>query len=177
LLAQQHPAFRQKLHTVRGATRAICGSINHPDNALSDLSIRNARVALARGEFLDEGRVLLGEQIKPEMISIADRVGPESARTSRRPAPTSRVWRAIISSLAQTTEPEDRRASTHPISRWQDQEIFRRRSYELSDPGTETVALSLLIFGLHVHVGIADRERQIHITDIASRYFLPHVLA
>jgi carboxylate-amine ligase len=38
------------------------------------------------------------------------------------------------------------------------------------------VARSLLIFGLHVHVGIKDRERQIHIMN-AARYFLPHVLA
>jgi glutamate---cysteine ligase / carboxylate-amine ligase len=38
------------------------------------------------------------------------------------------------------------------------------------------VARSLLIFGLHVHVGIIDRERQIHIMN-AARYFLPHVLA
>ncbi|MEP6708467.1 MAG: carboxylate-amine ligase, partial [Pyrinomonadaceae bacterium] len=34
----------------------------------------------------------------------------------------------------------------------------------------------LLIFGLHVHVGIADPERRIHIMN-AARYFLPHVLA
>jgi len=38
------------------------------------------------------------------------------------------------------------------------------------------VARSLLIFGLHVHVGVADRERQVHILN-AARYFLPHVLA
>ncbi len=38
------------------------------------------------------------------------------------------------------------------------------------------VARSLLIFGMHVHVGIPDRERQIHIMN-AARYFLPHVLA
>ena len=38
------------------------------------------------------------------------------------------------------------------------------------------MARSLLIFGVHVHVGIADRERQIHILN-ASRYFLPHMLA
>jgi len=38
------------------------------------------------------------------------------------------------------------------------------------------VARSLLIFGLHVHVGVADPERRIHIMN-AARYFLPHVLA
>ena len=38
------------------------------------------------------------------------------------------------------------------------------------------MARSLLIFGLHVHVGVADPERRIHIMN-AARYFLPHVLA
>jgi carboxylate-amine ligase len=38
------------------------------------------------------------------------------------------------------------------------------------------VARSLLIFGLHVHVGIADKDRAINIMN-AARYFLPHVLA
>jgi carboxylate-amine ligase len=67
-------------------------------------------------------------------------------------------------------------ASTHPISRWQDQKIFDDERYELLVQELQTVARSLLIFGLHVHVGIADRERQIHIMN-AARYFLPHVLA
>ena len=38
------------------------------------------------------------------------------------------------------------------------------------------VARSLLIFGVHVHVGIPDLDRRIHIMN-AARYFLPHVLA
>ncbi len=38
------------------------------------------------------------------------------------------------------------------------------------------VARSLLIFGVHVHVGIPDLERRIQIMN-AARYFLPHVLA
>jgi carboxylate-amine ligase len=38
------------------------------------------------------------------------------------------------------------------------------------------IARSLLTFGLHVHVGVADPERAIHIIN-AVRYMLPHVLA
>ena len=63
-----------------------------------------------------------------------------------------------------------------PISRWQDQKIFDDERYELLIQELQTVARSLLIFGLHVHVGMADRERAIHIMN-AARYFLPHVLA
>ncbi len=40
----------------------------------------------------------------------------------------------------------------------------------------QEVARANLIFGLHVHVGIEDRETAIHIMN-AARYFLPHILA
>jgi carboxylate-amine ligase len=38
------------------------------------------------------------------------------------------------------------------------------------------VARANLIFGLHVHVGVEDRETSIHLMN-AARYFLPHILA
>jgi carboxylate-amine ligase len=68
------------------------------------------------------------------------------------------------------------RASTHPISRWQDQKIFDDERYELLVEELQNVARSLLIFGLHVHCWSCDPERRIHIMN-AARYFLPHVLA
>jgi hypothetical protein len=34
----------------------------------------------------------------------------------------------------------------------------------------QTVARSLLIFGLHVHVGMADRERAIHIMNAGALF-------
>jgi carboxylate-amine ligase len=84
--------------------------------------------------------------------------------------------RSIISGLAKKNGLAIVAASTHPISRWQDQQIFEDERYELLVQELQTVARSLLIFGLHVHVGMADRERAIHIMN-AARYFLPHVLA
>ncbi len=38
------------------------------------------------------------------------------------------------------------------------------------------VARANLIFGLHVHIGVEDRELAIHLMN-AARYFLPHILA
>ena len=67
-------------------------------------------------------------------------------------------------------------AGTHPFSHWQDQKIFEDARYELIVEENQMVARSLLTFGLHVHVGIADPERAIQIMN-AVRYLLPHVLA
>ena len=48
--------------------------------------------------------------------------------------------------------------------------------YERLISDLQMVARANLIFGLHVHVGVEDREMQIAIMNQA-RYFLPHILA
>src|SRR5947208_12557994 len=127
-------------------------------------------------EILDEGRMLLGEQVKPEMIQSQIEVGTGVCKNIQEARADITNLRGIIASLAEKNGLKIAAASTHPISRWQDQKIFDDDRYELLVQELQTVARSLLIFGVHVHVGIADRERQIHIMN-ASRYFLPHVLA
>lgn len=127
-------------------------------------------------EILDEGRMLLGEQIKPEMIQSQIEVGTGVCKNIQEARADITRLRSIISSLAEKSGLKIVAASTHPISRWQDQKIFDDDRYELLVQELQTVARSLLIFGVHVHVGVPDRERQIHILN-ASRYFLPHVLA
>ena len=127
-------------------------------------------------EILDEGRMILGEQIKPEMIQSQVEVGTGVCRNIQEARADITRLRSVISSLAYKNGLRIVAASTHPISRWQDQKVFEDERYELLVQELQTVARSLLIFGVHVHVGVADRERQIHIMN-ASRYFLPHLLA
>src|SRR5213592_2961106 len=127
-------------------------------------------------EILEEGRMLLGEQVKPEMIQSQIEVGTGVCKNIQEARADITNLRGIIASLAEKNGLKIVAASTHPISRWQDQKIFDDDRYELLVQELQTVARSLLIFGVHVHVGIEDRERQIHIMN-ASRYFLPHVLA
>src|SRR5438132_2627807 len=127
-------------------------------------------------EFLEEGKMILGEQIKPEMIQSMIEVGTGICKNIQEARADITRLRGIISGLAHKTNLVIIAASTHPISRWQDQKIFEDERYELLVQELQTVARSLLIFGLHVHVGVADPERRIHIMN-AARYFLPHVLA
>src|SRR5258707_13008374 len=83
--------------------------------------------------------------------------------------------RSVISGLASKNGLVIIAASTHPISRWQDQKIFDDERYELLVQELQTVARSLLIFGLHVHVGMANKERAIPIMNVL-RCFLLHEL-
>lgn len=65
---------------------------------------------------------------------------------------------------------------THPFSHWKNNIITKHERYDklINDMGD--VARSNLIFGLHVHIGIPDREEGIRIQN-AMRYFLPHIYA
>ena len=65
---------------------------------------------------------------------------------------------------------------THPFSHWKNNQITKDQRYDkiVSDLGD--VARSNLIFGLHVHIGIPNREEGIRIQNV-MRYFLPHIYA
>ena len=65
---------------------------------------------------------------------------------------------------------------THPFADWRSQEIYDDPRYAQVVEDLQLVARANLIFGLHVHVGIEDREAAIRIMN-SLRYFLPHILA
>ena len=127
-------------------------------------------------QILDEGKLLLGEKVKPEMIQSMIEVGTGVCANIQEAREDISKLRCIISGLARKKGMEIVAASTHPFSKWSEQEIFEHDRYKLLVQELQMVARSLLIFGVHVHVGIADLDRRIHIMN-AARYFLPHVLA
>jgi len=67
-------------------------------------------------------------------------------------------------------------ASTHPFARWEEQTISDSERYLQLVGELQDVARANLIFGMHVHVGIPDREEAIAVYN-SARYFLPHLLA
>ena len=67
-------------------------------------------------------------------------------------------------------------AGTHPFSDWRDQVLSPGVRYESIVEELQQLARSLLIFGLHVHVAVPDRQTAIDLMNQA-RYFLPHLLA
>jgi carboxylate-amine ligase len=66
--------------------------------------------------------------------------------------------------------------ATHPFADWRTQEIYPDPRYHQVVKDLQLVARSNLIFGLHVHVGVEDREAAIRIMN-SMRYFLPHIMA
>ena len=127
-------------------------------------------------DFFAEGQELLGEKIKPEMIQSMVEVGTGICANIQEARADLTNLRGTISALARKHDLAIVAASTHPFSHWKDQTIYDDKRYEVLVEEMHMVARSLLIFGLHVHVGMADRERGIQIMN-AARYFLPHILA
>jgi glutamate---cysteine ligase / carboxylate-amine ligase len=67
-------------------------------------------------------------------------------------------------------------AGTHPFAMWEDQRIVARPRYRDLISALRFVARQELIFGMHVHVGIDDPEKAIHVAN-GMRVHVPVLLA
>ena len=67
-------------------------------------------------------------------------------------------------------------AGTHPFAMWEDQRIVARPRYRDLIAGLQFVARQELIFGIHVHVGVDDPDKAIHVAN-GMRVHLPLLLA
>ena len=127
-------------------------------------------------EMIEGGRMVLGEQVKPEMHQSMIEVGTAICNNVQEARVEVIKLRRAVAELARANGMRIAAGSTHPISSWKDQKITDDVHYAALVDEMQFLAQSLLIFGMHVHVGIEDRESQIHLMN-AARYFLPHILA
>src|SRR3954451_4521287 len=67
-------------------------------------------------------------------------------------------------------------AGTHPLALWEDQRIAARERYRDLVEALRFVARQELIFGQHVHVGIDDPDKAIHVAN-GMRVHMPLLLA
>jgi carboxylate-amine ligase len=67
-------------------------------------------------------------------------------------------------------------AGTHPFSLWEDQSVSEDERYHRLVDRVQWPARRLLIFGLHVHVGVPSGEMSIALTNHLE-FWLPHLLA
>lgn len=67
-------------------------------------------------------------------------------------------------------------AGTHPFAQWRDQDIYPNERYEWLVERIQWPARRLMIYGLHVHVGVSSGEKAIAISNALTTY-IPHMLA
>ncbi len=127
-------------------------------------------------EIIEKGRLTLQERIKPEMHQSVIEVGTGVCRNMAAARADLMELRSGIIRLARENDLRLAAAGTHPFSDWRNQEIFPDERYHTIVEDLKMVARANLIFGLHVHIGVEDREVAIHLMN-AARYFVPHILA
>ncbi len=127
-------------------------------------------------EIIAKSKTLLREAVKPEMHQSVIEIGTGVCRDIKQARSEIFEIRRQIIRLARENGLRLAAAGTHPFADWRDQEIYPDQRYREIVEDMKMVARANLIFGLHVHVGVEDRETSIHLMN-AARYFLPHILA
>ena len=127
-------------------------------------------------EILEGGKVMLKEQIKPEMHQSVVELGTQICQSIVEARAHVTDLRSKLAELAGRSGLKIASVGTHPFSHWRDQLITQGERYQEIVKDMQQLARANLIFGLHVHIGIPDRETAIHVMNQA-RYFLPHIYA
>jgi carboxylate-amine ligase len=127
-------------------------------------------------EILANGKVFLKEHVKSEMHQSVVELGTEICSDTTMARQQVVQLRSQLAMLAARDGLKIASAGTHPFSHWMDQLITAGERYVTIVNDLQQIARANLIFGLHVHVGIPDREEAIQLMNQA-RYFLPHIYA
>ena len=127
-------------------------------------------------EFLDEGRVILKDQIKPEFLQSQVEVGSNICQDIHEARAEFVRLRTIVCKLAEEKDLRVVAAGTHPFSRWSDQKVTAGERYTKHEENMADIARRMLVFGMHVHIGLEDPDLRIDLMN-QMRYFVPHLLA
>ena len=127
-------------------------------------------------EILAKGKMQLQERVKAEMHQSVVEVGTSVCANIKEAKDELKKLRRVMIRLARENGLRLASAATHPFADWRVQEVTPDDRYKNIVEDMQLVARANLIFGLHVHVGVEDRETAIHMMNHA-RYFVPHLLA
>ena len=127
-------------------------------------------------EMLEQGKLRLEERVKAEMHQSVIEVGTRICGNIEEAREDLYDLRRNMVRLAEENGLMLVAGATHPFADWRSQEIYPDPRYDKVVEDLQLVARANLIFGLHVHVGIEDREAAIRVMN-SIRYFLPHILA
>ena len=139
-----------------------------------DPKSRDLRSHLSK--IVDGGKIFLNEQVKSEMHQSVVEVGTNICKNIHEAEAEIKSLRGHIVNLAFRQGLIVGAAGTHPFSKWQDQPITDDPRYHLIINEMQDAARSNLIFGMHCHVGIENREIGLQLMNQAC-YFLPHIFA
>ena len=126
--------------------------------------------------LVHEGQKIIKDKVKAEMHQAVVEVGTDICADADEAFHDIALLRKTMSGVADSCGFAMGAAGTHPFSHWESQLITDHIRYNEIVNELQEAARSNLIFGLHVHVGMQNREMANHIAN-STRYFLPHIFA
>jgi carboxylate-amine ligase len=121
-------------------------------------------------EFSMEG------EVKPELMESVCEIATTPTANAAEAGLQLRALRRQVGQVASQRGLAIGAAGTHPFAMWEDQRIVARPRYRDLVSGLQFVARQEIIFGIHVHVGLDDPDKAIHVTN-GMRVHMPLLLA
>jgi glutamate---cysteine ligase / carboxylate-amine ligase len=122
---------------------------------------------------LPKARQDLGEEVTNEFFLSQIEIGTPVCRTLEDVRTELVRLRRSVVEAARRDGSRIAAAGTHPFSRWEGQPVTPKKRYlELQD-NFQQLARDQIIFGCHVHIGIADRDEAIGILSRCRPWLAP----
>src|SRR3954454_18420484 len=124
---------------------------------------------------------ILGEdpprgEVKPELLESVLEISTSPCSDVASAGRELAALRALVAERAAAKGLQIGAAGTHPFARWEDQRVVSDDRYRGLVRSLGFVARQELVFGMHVHVGMADAEETIHVAN-NLRPYVPLLIA
>jgi glutamate---cysteine ligase / carboxylate-amine ligase len=117
-----------------------------------------------------------GDDVKPELLESVLEIATTPQPDTRAAGRQLRELRRSVIEAAGRRELCIGSAGTHPFAMWEDQRVSSRPRYRELIAALRFVARQEIIFGLHVHVGLDDPDKAIHVVN-GMRVHVPVLMA
>lgn len=124
---------------------------------------------------LTEATNLPGPKITAEIMQCQVEVGTEICSTISQARSQLLQARRTVYEILKKQGLAFIAVGTHPFSKWSDQSMTVRDRYLGLELENQILARQLLISGMHMHIGIEDKDLRIDLMNQLS-YFCPHLL-
>ena len=104
-------------------------------------------------------------EIKPELMESVLEIATDPCPNIARAGQELRTLRRQVCETAAAKGTRIGSAGTHPFALWEDQRVVARPRYRDLISSLRFVARQEIIFGAHVHIGIDDPDKAIHIVN------------
>jgi carboxylate-amine ligase len=128
------------------------------------------------GVLDDMSEVEMEGEVKPELMESVCEIATTPTANAAEAGAQLRALRRQVQQVAAQRGLAIGSAGTHPFAMWEDQRIVARPRYRDLVSGLQFVARQEIIFGIHVHVGLDDPDKAIHVTN-GMRVHIPLLLA